>query len=50
MAKRNVLVGLGTDAMTTNMLEELRVAVWAQRLGAKDPSVGFSRGGIGPRL
>ena len=27
MAKRHVLVGLGTDAMTTNMLEELRVAV-----------------------
>ncbi len=26
MTKRNVLVGLGTDAMTTNMLEELRVA------------------------
>ena len=42
MAKRNVLVGLGTDAMTTNMLEELRVAVWAQHLRAQDPSVGFS--------
>jgi putative selenium metabolism protein SsnA len=42
MTKRNVLVGLGTDAMTTNMLEELRVAVWAQHLRAQDPSVGFS--------
>jgi cytosine/adenosine deaminase-related metal-dependent hydrolase len=42
MAKRNVLVGLGTDAMTTNMLEELRVAVWAQHLRTQDPSVGFS--------
>ena len=27
MSKRNVLVGLGTDAMTTNMLEELRSAL-----------------------
>jgi cytosine/adenosine deaminase-related metal-dependent hydrolase len=42
MAKRNVLVGLGTDAMTTNMLEELRVAVWAQHLFAGNPSVGFA--------
>ena len=42
MSKRNVLVGLGTDAMTTNMLEELRVAVWAQHLRAQDPSVGFA--------
>jgi cytosine/adenosine deaminase-related metal-dependent hydrolase len=42
MVRRNVLVGLGTDAMTTNMLEELRVAVWAQHLRAQDPSVGFS--------
>ena len=42
MIKRNVLVGLGTDAMTTNMLEELRVAVWAQHLRAQDPSVGFA--------
>jgi putative selenium metabolism protein SsnA len=39
--KRKVLVGLGTDAMTTNMLEELRVAVWAQHLAARNPSVGF---------
>jgi cytosine/adenosine deaminase-related metal-dependent hydrolase len=42
MRKRRVLVGLGTDAMTTNMLEELRVALWAQHLSADDPSVGFS--------
>jgi putative selenium metabolism protein SsnA len=42
MVKRNVLVGLGTDAMTTNMLEELRVALWAQHLRAQNPSVGFS--------
>jgi len=36
------LVGLGTDAMTTNMLEELRVALWAQHIRAQNPSVGFS--------
>jgi len=42
MGKRNVLVGLGTDAMTTNMLEELRAALWAQHLFARNPSVGFS--------
>ena len=41
MTKRNVLVGLGTDAMTTNMLEEVRAAVWAQHHRAQDPSVGF---------
>jgi putative selenium metabolism protein SsnA len=41
MTQRNVLVGLGTDAMTTNMLEELRAAVWAQHHRAQDPSVGF---------
>ncbi len=42
MSKRNVLLGLGTDAMTTNMLEELRAALWAQHLFARNPSVGFS--------
>ncbi|MDR3456548.1 MAG: putative aminohydrolase SsnA [Verrucomicrobiae bacterium] len=41
MTKRGVLVGLGTDAMTTNMLEELRVALWGQHLRAANPSVGF---------
>ncbi|MGO9587478.1 MAG: putative aminohydrolase SsnA [Limisphaerales bacterium] len=42
MAKRGVLAGLGTDAMTTNMLEELRVALWGQHLRAENPSVGFN--------
>jgi cytosine/adenosine deaminase-related metal-dependent hydrolase len=42
LVHRGVLVGLGTDAMTTNMLEELRVALWAQHIRAQDPSVGFS--------
>jgi putative selenium metabolism protein SsnA len=41
MTRAGVLVGLGTDAMTTNMLEELRAALWAQHLSAKNPSVGF---------
>jgi cytosine/adenosine deaminase-related metal-dependent hydrolase len=41
LATRGVLVGLGTDAMTTNMFEELRVALWGQHLRAENPSVGF---------
>jgi putative selenium metabolism protein SsnA len=41
MFGKGVLVGLGTDAMTVNMLEEVRVALWAQHLGQKNPSVGF---------
>jgi putative selenium metabolism protein SsnA len=36
-----VLVGLGTDAMTVDMLEELRVALWAQHYGRRDPAQGF---------
>ena len=39
--RRGVLVGLGTDAMSTNMLEELRVGLWAQHWRAQNPSVGF---------
>jgi putative selenium metabolism protein SsnA len=41
MKAAGVLVGLGTDAMTVNMLEELRVALWAQRYGRRDPAEGF---------
>lgn len=41
MKRRGVLLGLGTDAMTTNMLEELRVALWAQHLANDHPSIGF---------
>lgn len=41
LMKRGAFVGLGTDAMTTNMLEELRVALWGQHLRAENPSVGF---------
>lgn len=42
LTRRGALVGLGTDAMTTNMLEELRVALWAQHLRAANPSAGFA--------
>lgn len=41
MANKGILVGLGTDAMTVNMLEEVRVALWAQHLRADNPSCGF---------
>lgn len=41
LARRGALVGLGTDAMTTNLLEEFRVALWAQRLRSGAPSAGF---------
>ena len=40
MTARGVLVGLGTDAMTVNMFEELRAALWLQHL-KHDPSQGF---------
>ena len=36
-----VLIGLGTDAMTVAMLEETRVALWAQHLRANNPSCAF---------
>ncbi len=41
MTRRKILLGLGTDAMTANMLEELRVALWSQHLSAGNPSAGF---------
>lgn len=40
LTERGVLTGLGTDAMTVNMLEELRCALWLQHL-KRDPSQGF---------
>ena len=42
MTRRGVVVGLGTDAMTTNMLEELRAALWAVHLRTGNPSGGFA--------
>lgn len=41
LRKRGVLVGLGTDGMTANMLEETRVALWAQHLAKHNPSVAW---------
>lgn len=41
LIQAGVLVGLGTDAMTANMMEELRSAVWIRHLSEKDPSAGF---------
>ena len=41
MQDKGILVGLGTDAMTVNMTEELRVCLWAQHLSNKHPSCGF---------
>lgn len=41
MSNKGILVGLGTDAMTVNMLEELRVAMWAQHLLHDNPCAGF---------
>lgn len=41
MAEKGIPVGLGTDAMTVNMLEEVRAALWIHKLWNKNPSVGF---------
>lgn len=41
MAGKGILVGLGTDAMTVSMLDEIRVGMWAQHLSHKDPGCGF---------
>jgi putative selenium metabolism protein SsnA len=42
MLRKGVLVGLGTDAMTVDMLEEVRAALWVRHLAEKNPSVGFA--------
>ena len=39
--RAGVRVGLGTDAMTTHMFEEVRVALWLQKHLHQDPSCGF---------
>jgi len=41
MLRRGVVVGLGTDAMTTDMLEEVRAALWVRHLAERNPSAGF---------
>lgn len=42
LVRRGIPVGLGTDAMTVAMLEELRVGLWAQHLKQGSPSSGFA--------
>jgi len=41
MLAHGVLVGIGTDAMTADMLEEVRAALFARHLSARNPSAGF---------
>ncbi len=41
LIEKGILYGLGTDSMTNNMLEEARVALWAQHINKSNPSVGF---------
>jgi len=36
-----ILVGIGTDAMTNKMGNEMRIALWLQHLKHKNPSCGF---------
>ncbi len=39
--KDNILVGLGTDAMTNKMGNEMRIALWLQHIKQTNPSCGF---------
>ena len=41
LVQAGIPVGLGTDAMTVNMLEEIRVALWAQHLRQDHPTSAF---------
>ncbi|MDD5362581.1 MAG: putative aminohydrolase SsnA [Ignavibacteria bacterium] len=41
LQSKGILVGLGTDAMTVKMPEEVRVALWAQHIRNQNPSCGF---------
>ncbi len=41
MLKKGILVGLGTDGMTANMRDEVRVANILHKLAARDPRVFF---------
>ncbi len=42
MLDRGIVVGLGTDGMTTDMRDEVRVANLVHKLAAKDPRVFFA--------
>ncbi len=41
MMDKGILVGLGTDGMTSNMFLQMRIAYLLQRLDKKDPRVAF---------
>ena len=41
MLKRGVLVGMGTDGMTSRMQEEVRTAYLLHRINQRNPQVGF---------
>lgn len=41
MISKGIRVGLGTDGMTSNMLEEARCGLWLRHHEHKDPRVGF---------
>jgi putative selenium metabolism protein SsnA len=41
MNAMGIPVGLGTDAMTTNMMEELRACMWIHKLDSGNPAAGF---------
>ena len=41
LTEAGILVGIGTDSMTNNMIEETRVALWGQKINRRNPSVGF---------
>jgi cytosine/adenosine deaminase-related metal-dependent hydrolase len=41
LLKRNVLVGLGTDGMSSDMLSQMRCAYLLHRLANRDPRVAF---------
>jgi putative selenium metabolism protein SsnA len=41
LLRQQILVGLGTDAMTANMLEELRAALFGQHLKQNHPTCAF---------
>ena len=41
MIARGIRVGLGTDGMTSDMKEEVRVALWLRHHEHRDPRVGF---------
>ena len=41
LTEAGILVGIGTDSMSNDMIEEARVALWCQKIKRRNPSVGF---------